>query len=60
MNDKEKRLVDTLAFNWSFKLVDSTSSYRIWIRTIEAAFWDSIRLRYGWKNMKSSNIFSLQ
>ena len=33
MNDKEKRLVD-INSNWSIRLTDSTSNYRIWIRVI--------------------------
>ena len=34
MNDKEKPLRGYINSNWSFKLVDSTCNYRIWIGII--------------------------
>ena len=46
--------------NWSFRLVDSASSYRIWIELSKQPCWDLIRLRCVWENMQSTNILSLR
>ena len=56
MNDKEKRLVD----------ISTLARVSVWLRALpitefefelsKQQFWDSIRLRYGWENMQSTNI----
>ena len=60
MNHKEKCLVD----------ISTSSGVSYWLTVLpitefgfelsKQPFWDSIRLRYGWENMQSTNILSLR
>ena len=56
MNDKEKCLVDISALtgvsDWSTVLPITEFGFEL----SKQPFWDSIRLRYGWENMQSTNI----
>ena len=60
MNNKEKRLVDistlTGVSNWLTVLPITEFGFEL----SKQQFWDSIRLRYGWENMQSTNILSLR
>ena len=60
MNDKEKRLVDILFLtgvsNWLTVLPVTEFGFDL----SKPLFWDSIRLRYGWENIQSTNILSLR
>ena len=59
INDKEKCLVDiptlTGVSNWLTVLPITESGLKL----SKQPFWGSIRLQYGWENMKSTNILSL-
>ena len=60
MNHKEKCLVD----------ISTSSGVSYWLTVLpitefgfelsKQPFWCSIRLRYGWENMQSTNILSLR
>ena len=59
INDKEKCLVDiptlTGVSNWLTVLPITESGLKL----SKQPFWGSIRLQYGWENMKFTNILSL-
>ena len=60
INNKEKRLenISTLTgvSNWLTVLLIT----ELGLELSNQQFWDSIRLRYVWENMQSTNILSLR
>ena len=60
MNDKEKSLVGistvTGVSHWLTVLPITEFGFKL----SKQPFWDSIRLRYGWKNMQFTNILSMR
>ena len=60
VNHKEKRLVDTPTLSGVSYWLTILSITEFGFELSKQSFWDSIRLRYCWENMQSTNILSLR
>ena len=60
MNGKEKRLVDISTLTGVCNWLTVLPVTQFGLELFKQQFWDSIRLRYGWEKMQSTNILPLR